>query len=86
MQGRLHTLDDCSSVYLYLRSKLRKEITEPVGARDLSILIDMFTVCTPDIKKHILHSFCSVEGVLHGIWDGNQLPRCSQHYSLGSII
>ena len=29
--------DDCSSVYLYLRSKLLKEMTEPVGARDLSI-------------------------------------------------
>ena len=59
-----HLYDDCSSVYLYLWSKLRTEITEPVGARDLSIfqLVDKFTACAPpDIKKHILLSFCSVE-------------------------
>ena len=61
-----HSYDDHSSVYLYLRSKLLKEMTEPVGARELSIfqLVDMFNACSPpNIKKHILHSFCSMEGV-----------------------
>ena len=74
----------------------RNEITEPVGARDFSIfrLVDMFTACTPpDIKKHILHSFCSVEGVLRvgvatvAFGMGINCPlKYSQNYSLGSTI
>ena len=40
------TYDDYTSIYLHLRSKLRKEMTEPVGARNLQN-IDWLTCLQP---------------------------------------
>ena len=61
------TYDNCSSMYLFLRARLRKEMTEPIGSRDLAQfrLVDMFTACTPmSVKEDILQSFCDVNGIL----------------------
>ncbi len=61
------TYDSCSMIYLYLRSRLKAEATEPVGAKDLAVfrLVDMFNACTtPAVKEKILQSFCSPGGVL----------------------
>ena len=59
------TYDDCSSIYLHLRSRLRKEMTEPIGARNLAEyrLVVMFTACTTaSVKDAILQSFCHSTG------------------------
>lgn len=61
------TYDSCGLIYQYLRTKLRSDMTHPAGARDLAVyrLVDMFTACTtPDVKDHILESFCHPNGTL----------------------
>ena len=62
-----HTYDSCSMIYLFLKSRLQIEMTEPIGARDLARyrLVDMFTACTtPAMKEAILLSFCNGSGIL----------------------
>ena len=52
------TYDSCADIYLYIRSRLAKEFTEPVGAPDLARfrLVDMFTAYTErDVKKQIIN-------------------------------
>lgn len=52
---------------LYLKSRLKGEIREPIGVRDLAMfrLVDMFTACTrPDVKEAILKAFCDPKGLL----------------------
>ena len=54
------TYDSCADIYLYLRSRLGREFTEPIGAPDFARfrLVDMFTACTErDIKEHIIDAF-----------------------------
>ena len=53
--------DSCSSIYLFMKSRLGREMTEPMGTPDLPRfrLKDMFTWCTRlDIKESIIGSFC----------------------------
>ena len=55
------TYDSCAQIYLFVKCRLNKEFTEPVGAPDMSEfrLVDMFTACThPKVKDSILKSFC----------------------------
>ena len=52
--------DNCALIYLYMKSRLGVEFTEPIGAPSLAAfrLADMFTACTrPDVKEIILKSF-----------------------------
>lgn len=59
--------DDCSHIYLYFKSVLGVESSEPIRAPDLAPfrLVDMFTSCThPAVKDDILKHFCSTQGVL----------------------
>lgn len=61
------TYDSCASVYLYFRSRLGPERTEPIGAVDLAPfrLVDMFCGCTTTtVKESILQSFCTPDAVL----------------------
>lgn len=61
------TYDSCSMIYLYFKSRLKGEITEPIGARDLARfrIVDMFTACTtPNVKDAILKSLCKPDGIL----------------------
>ena len=61
------TYDSCSLIYLFTRSRLGKELTEPVGAPDLAMfrLVDMFTSCTrPDVKDTVLKSFSRTDSHL----------------------
>ena len=54
------TYDSCADIYLYIRSRLAEEFTEPVGAPDLARfrLVDMFTACTErDVKEQIIGAF-----------------------------
>lgn len=56
--------DDCSHIYLFIKSKLGAEMFEPIGAPDLAPfrLMDMFTACThPSVKDDVLKSFCDCE-------------------------
>ncbi len=52
------TYETCSKIYLYFRARLGPEMTEPIGAVDLSRfrLVDMFSACTT--SDTILKSFC----------------------------
>ena len=55
-----HTYDDTSFVYLYIRSRLKNEFTEPPCAPDIPgyRLVDMFSACTrKDVKEVILLRF-----------------------------
>ena len=48
------TYDSCSSIYLFMRNKLGKKLTEPIGAPDCARyrVMDMFTACAhPDVKQ-----------------------------------
>ena len=59
--------DDCSHIYLFLKSRLGKEMTEPIGAPKLVrfALCNMFSACThPDMKDEVLKSFCNPNGIL----------------------
>ena len=61
------TYDSCSMIYLYLKSRLKGEMTEPIGSKDLARfrIVDMFTACTiPSVKESILESFCKPDGKL----------------------
>ena len=52
---------------IFLGSRLGKEVTDPVGSRDLSVfrMVDMFTACTtPDVMDSILESFCNPDGIM----------------------
>ena len=54
------TYDMCSMIYLFFKSQLGPERTEPVGTVDLARfrLVDMFTACTTaNVKTTILESF-----------------------------
>ena len=59
--------DSCSMIYLFIKYSLKGEMTEPIGAKDISIfrLVDMFTACTVhSVKECILKSFCKPGGTL----------------------
>lgn len=61
------TYDSCSMIYLYFKSRLQTEITEPICCVDLARfrLVDMFTACTtPNVKEVILNEFCKPDGKL----------------------
>ena len=61
------TYDDCSHIYMYLRSRLGAEGVDPIGAPDLVRfrLVDMFTACTyPSVKDAILKAFINPDGIL----------------------
>lgn len=61
------TYDTCSMVYLYIKSSLGPESTDPIGTVDLSRfrLVDMFCACTTStVKDSILESFRNSESVL----------------------
>ena len=54
------TYDNCARIYLYMKSRLNKQYTEPVGAPDLARfrLVDMFSACThPNVKESIVSAF-----------------------------
>lgn len=54
------TYDACPQIYLYMRARLGREMTDPIGAPDIATfrMVDMFTACTrSDIKDTILKSF-----------------------------
>ena len=61
------TYEACSMIYMFLKSRLGAEMTEPCGAVDLSRfrLVDMFCACTTtSVKNAILQSFCSTNSKL----------------------
>ena len=61
------TYDDCSRIYMFIRSRLGSEGVEPSGAPDLTRfrLVDMFTACThPPVKDAILASFSQPSSIL----------------------
>ncbi len=61
------TYDSCSMIYLYFKSRLQEEMTEPVGFVDLARfrLVDMFTACaTQPVKDSILTEFIKPNGKL----------------------
>ena len=58
-----HSYDSCSSIYLFFRDRLGREMTDPVGAPDVAVyrMVDMYTACTrADVKNAILQSFTEV--------------------------
>lgn len=53
-------LEECADLWLYFKSNLKNELTEPIGAPNLSRfrLVEMLHCCnTPDLKAQILESF-----------------------------
>ena len=61
------TYEICSTIYLFFKSKLWAEITEPIGAVDLARfrLLDMYTACTTsNVKETILELFCKSDSNL----------------------
>ena len=54
-------------IYLYLKFRLKGEIREPIGVRDLTIfrLVHMFTACTrANVKQAIITAFSDPDGIL----------------------
>lgn len=54
------TYDACAEIYLFMRDRLGREITNPIRAPDKSKyrMLDMFTSCThPNVKESILNAF-----------------------------
>ena len=54
------THNDCSMIYLFMKSRLKQQFTHPIGAPDQSRhrLVEMFTSCThPDVKNEIIKCF-----------------------------
>ena len=61
------TYQDCSNLYLFFRSAMGKDFTNPIGLPDYPCfrLVDMFTACnTPTLKHSILKSFSDPNGTL----------------------
>ena len=61
------TYDHCAHIYLFMKSRLSKEFTEPIGAPDLARfrLVDMFSAYThPDVKEAIVSGFSSPQSNL----------------------
>ena len=61
------TYDSCASIFLYFKSRLKGEMREPIGVRDLAVfrLVDMFNGRTRDNVKDVeLESFCNPTGCL----------------------
>ena len=61
------TYDDTDHIYLFFKSMLGKEMTDPIGYPDISRfrLVDMFSACTSvDVKEDIVKSFAKPEGRL----------------------
>ena len=61
------TYNACGQIYLFLKCRLWKEITEPVGAPDVAQfrLVDMFSACThPKVKDTILRLFSTPNSIL----------------------
>ena len=64
---RTYVYDDCSRIYLFLRSRLGSEGVQPIAAPDLSRfrLVELFTACTQkSVKDSILESFSNPDGML----------------------
>ena len=62
-----NTTGGCSEVYLYIRSRLQEEFTDPIGAPDKAKyrMVDMFTSCThPTVKENIIQGFCNPQSKL----------------------
>ena len=62
------TYDSCAEIYLFMKARLRKEMTNPIGAPDKSVyrMLDMYTSCTrPDVKESILSAFLDPNSHLH---------------------
>ena len=77
--------DDCSSIYLYFKSRLGRRITAPMGSPDHPSyhLVNMFTVCTfKEVKDFILLSFSQFSTKLR-IVVATVAFECETHYSLG---
>lgn len=63
----VRTYNDCSTLYLMLKSKLGGDFTEPPGCLNITghRLVDMFTrVLTPEKKEEVIHSFALTGGTL----------------------
>jgi len=86
--------DDCSRIYLFLKSRLGKQLTEPTGAPKLArfALCNMFSACThPNVKEEVLVILwpkwttenCSGNDCL---WDGTWLPKRPSNNTLGTTI
>ena len=61
------TYKDCSNLYLFFRSAMGKDFTNPIGLPDYLCfrLVDMFTACnTPTLKHSILKSFSDPNATL----------------------
>jgi len=61
------TYEEMSHIYLYFKSIMKEEMTEPIGYPDICRfrLLDMFSACTTeDVKKWILESFIKPNGRL----------------------
>lgn len=61
------THDNCSMIYLFIKSRLKQQFTHPIGAPDQSRhrLVDMFTSCThPDVKNEIIKHFTNASAKL----------------------
>ena len=62
------TYDQCSKIYMYLASRLGREVMDPVGVcHDLPQfrMVDMYTACThPIVKESILQSLPNKDGTL----------------------
>ena len=91
------TYDDCSRIYIFLRTRLGIEGVEPIAAPDLSRfrLVELFTACTQkSVKDSILDSFRNPSGTLRVIVAtiafgmGLNCPniRCTIHWGPSSDV
>ncbi len=56
------TYYSCAKIHMFMKSRLGKEFTQPVGAPDMARfrLVDKFSACThPQVKADILKAFCT---------------------------
>ncbi len=54
------TYEACTSLFLFFKSRLSKELSQPPGLQHLARfrIVDMFTACThPDVKNTILERY-----------------------------
>ena len=65
------TYDQCARIYMFMASRLGREMMEPIGLwQDLSQfrLVDMFSACThPSVKDPILRTLPDSNGILRVI-------------------